>query len=157
MKKVKRIVFCVILAFILFSTVYSLYNTYSLFLRNVNRDPNFLLPVLFGVFSLFSLLFNLKKLFTKVVVHKTVYFILRTTDFIFSLAIALILIVNVYQKTKNFIAQESDYGNTFFRLFMLLIMLFLCVLVFLDNLQYHKELKKEKELNSREFINLIGK
>ena len=157
MKKVKRIIFCVILSCIFLGTIYSSYNTYNLFTRNIDRNPNILPPLFFGVFSLLGLLFNLKKLITTVYLNKIIYSILRFGDFIFSIVISIFLIININYRTNNFIVQESSFGTYFLRLLMLLSMLTLYILLFLDNLKYHKEQKKGKEFEKTLLINEIGK
>ena len=157
MKVIKRIIFCVILFCILLISIYSLYNTYVLFTRNIDGGPGFLAPILIGIFSFFSFLFNLKKLIPRVFINKIIYTILRIGDFIFSIIISISLSINIYHTTKEFVQQELQFETYLFRVLILLVMLVLSIFLFLDNLKYHKEQKKEKEFVKRQIINEIGK
>lgn len=157
MKIVKRVFFCLLLFIICFSAIYTLFDVYENFTRNINRKSALLFPMFVVVFGFLSLLFNLKKIIRWPFVKKTMYWTLRVGDYVFSIAMLIYVLRAIYSLTNSFISQEFTFNTYFLKLSSFLLMISLCVILFLDNLTYHKEQKNEEINTISQEINKIGK
>lgn len=154
MKKFKRIFLLIITTSLLFFGCWVLieeFNIYNISSR-IQKDPTLLIPVHISLFSTFSVLLGIKKFQNSKEINSSIYKVLRIGDIIFSTTFLILLITGMYYLFNNPNEKELDFY--LIRYSVILLFLFFTILLFIDNIKYHKELEL---LSKKDDIHEIGK
>ncbi|TMM30488.1 hypothetical protein FDT66_06910 [Polaribacter aestuariivivens] len=145
MKKVKRILFCLLLICFLFLGIYIVIREFLRYenpLLAIENDVSLLIPILLNLLAVISFLFNVDKLQRTLSIKSTTYKVFRICDLIFSISLALVLSVIIYFFIDGYYQLELKRSIYFFRLSITVLLLLFSLLLFFDNLQFHKAQKK---------------
>ena len=155
MKKFKRILFCIILTCFLFLGIYVLAKQFIGFdiLLKIKEDSSLLIPINLTFFSIMSLLFNINKLQKQLNSQSTIYKILRIGDIVFSISIFTFSIVCIYFFVESSDKTNLEFNNQLFIWSVLIVLILFSILLFLDNIFFHKE---QEEILKKDSIDEIG-
>jgi uncharacterized membrane protein len=145
MKKVKRILFVVYAIAALCFGAYILLEGFPErnVLDRIRTNPVILFPVIWTLFSLPSLFFNLEKL-GESVKKSVIYRYTRIGDFLFLLVMTSFLIFASVSFTKYSLREnrvEMDIYEFLIPIAIILICMTLNILMLLDNLKFHKSFR----------------
>ncbi|MDT7832426.1 hypothetical protein RQM59_08545 [Flavobacteriaceae bacterium S356] len=143
MKKAMRIFTLVLSAAILVFGCFILHDelTNYNFLTKLKNDLTLLIPVHLTLFSCLSMLYTIQKFRRRVFKKSRLYTFLRISDFIFSIPLFIFGLFGAYFLTQSTILDggvESDANFFMLRIVVISLILTLSVLLFIDNLKFHK-------------------
>lgn len=145
MKKWKKIVLTVLLLFFFFLCCIILFQEFryakSIF-EKLSDEPYIFIIIHFVSFSFLSFLFAILKFSKDVSVDSLNYKILRICDFIFSISLFCLLILGLYDVLKNIYSRGTIQNRAYFGIAILLFLLAISIVLFINNIRYHKTLKK---------------
>lgn len=155
MKKFKRILFCILLTCFLFLGIFILSKQFRGFdiLLRIKEDSSLLIPLSLTFFSIMSLLFNLNKLQKQLILHSTIYEILRIGDVVFSISIIIFSAVCIYFFVESLDKTNLKFNNQLLIWSMLIVVILFSILLFLDNIFFHKE---QENILKKDSIDEIG-
>lgn len=126
------------------------FKNYNLFSK-LENDPSLLIPIFASLFSTFSVLFGLSKLIEIIESNSTFYKFLRIGDLIFAIGFFTLMMTGVFFIIDN---PETRTSNSYFiGLSIVVILTIFSMILFYDNLKYHK---KQKVLFTKDDIDEIG-
>lgn len=135
--------------------LYEEFTNYN-FLTKLKDDLTLLIPLHLTLFSFLSIVYGIKKFIRSTVKKSRLYRFLRVSDFIFSISLFLFAMFGGYYFTKSLLSSTSiEFDFEFFtiRLIVILMVLLLSILLFIDNLKFHKTTSKPTQ---KDFIDHIG-
>lgn len=153
MKKIKRILLLLFCSTVLFLSSWAsleefrLFNTFS----KLNKDPSLLILINFNATSLLSFLYGIIKFRNIIDVTSNIYKVLRIGDLIFSVTFFISLITGIYYLLNNSVDREFNFY--LLRLSIIVLLTLFSVLLFVDNILYHKS---QKLLVEKDNIDKIG-
>lgn len=153
MKKIKRILLllfcCTVLFFCSWGSIeeFRIYNI----INKLKKDPSLLILIHFNISSIFSILFGITKFKNIISIASKTYKILRISDLIFSTTSFIILCVGTHYVIKNPTPKGFEFYLIVYSIIVLLI--FFSVVLFTDNILYHKS---QKLLVEKDNIDEIG-
>lgn len=155
MKKFKRILFCILLTCFLFLGVFILSKEFKGFniLLRIEEDYSLLIPISVTFFSIMSLLFNINKLQKQLISQSTIYKILRIGDIVFSISLFIFSIVCIYFFVESSDKTTLEFNYQLIIWSVLIVFLLFSILLFLDNIFFHKE---QENILKKDSIDEIG-
>jgi hypothetical protein len=158
MKKFRRIFLLVVSTCILFFGTFILVRVFGDFdvFSKIKADLGLLIPIHFSFFSIFSILFSIKKFQNNadLQITSTIYKGLRIGDFIFSISLFLLTITGLYHLTKS-VNSSNNLDTTFYliRIGVLLLLFAFSILLFIDNIVFNATQKIDLK---KDYIDEIG-
>jgi len=153
MKKIKRIFLLLLPCSFLFLGTWFLIDEFLIynFFSKIKKDPTLLIPLFILLFSVFSFLFGIHKFQKNKENRSSIYKVLRVGDLIFSSSLSLLFLAGIYFLSTNSIERGTNFY--LIRYVIFLVLLAFSILLFVDNLIYHKGLKKD---SNKDDIDKIG-
>ena len=153
MKKLKRIFLLILSGTVLCLGIWIIIEEFHIYnlTSKIKDDPSLLIPICITLFSLFSFLFGFIKLFKIVEFKSKTYQALRVGDLLFSISFIIMLCAGIYTLIENPNIKTIDFYTIRFSVIFLLFAF--CILLFFDNLKYHK---KQKINSGKDTIDEIG-
>lgn len=155
MKKFKRILFCILLTCFLFLGIFILIKQFKDFdiLLRIKEDSSLLIPISLTFFSIMSLLFNINKLQKHLISQSTIYEILRIGDVVFSISMFIFSTVCIYFFVESLDKTTLEFNNKLLIWSALVVVILFSILLFLDNIFFHKE---QENILKKDSIDEIG-
>lgn len=122
--------------------LYDEFTNYN-FLEKLKNDLTLLIPLHLTLFSFLSIVYGTKKFTSRGFKKSKFYKFLRISDFIFSISLFLFAMFGGYffiDSMLNSTSIEFDFEFFLLRLIIILVVLLLSVLLFIDNLNFHRSL-----------------
>ncbi len=134
---------------------YTLYTEFKngSFLLKLKKDISLFIPIFVTFFALVSLIFNTKKFKNSTDIEISYYKFLRIGDLFFSIFLFIVSFAGFYLLIESW--YKTNLESHFFkiRISILSLVLIFSVLLYLDNLRFHKSLKNNA---NKSFIEEIG-
>ena len=135
--------------------LYDEFTNYN-FLEKLTHDLTLLIPLHLTLFSFLSIVYGIKKFIRSTVKKSPLYKFLRVSDFVFAISLFLFAMFGGYYFTESLLSSTSiefDFGFFLIRLVVILMVLLMSILLFIDNLKFHKATSKSAK---KDFIDDIG-
>jgi len=135
--------------------MYDEFTNYN-FLTKLKDDLTLLIPLHLTLFSFLSIVYGIKKFNRSNTKKSKLYRFLRASDFVFSVSLFLFAMFGGYFFIQSMLSSTSiefDFEFFILRLVVILMTLLLSILLFIDNLKFHKATSKPIK---KDFIDDIG-
>jgi amino acid transporter len=122
-------------------------------LLRIKEDSSLLIPISLTFFSIMSLLFNINKLQKHLISQSTIYEILRIGDVVFSISMFIFSTVCIYFFVESLDKTTLEFNNKLLIWSALVVVILFSILLFLDNIFFHKE---QENILKKDSIDEIG-
>tara|TARA_X000000950_G_C13728098_1_gene583094 strand:+ start:418 stop:915 length:498 start_codon:yes stop_codon:yes gene_type:complete len=156
MKKKTRISFIIISAALFTLNLFALLSEYNLYARNVIRNLDLKIHLIFGVLSFSSSIFNLVKILPEKNFNIKLHNLFRIGDFGFASFLIVFFLISIIKFINKIIA-NTVLLKDFYLLIIMYIAITYCFYLVTDNLKFQKQIEKRKQLQKQQMINEIGK
>ncbi|APZ45613.1 hypothetical protein BW723_04565 [Polaribacter reichenbachii] len=156
MKKKTRISFIIISAALFFLNLFTLLFEYDLYTKNIIRNVDIKIHLIFGVLSFSSGIFNLVKILPEKKFNIKLHNLFRIGDFGFASFLLIFFLIGIIKFINKIIA-NTVLLKDFYILIIVYVAITYCFYLVTDNLKFQKQIEKRKQFQKQQLINEIGK